>query len=134
MLDGIALHNLITEYVEGFTVFRDFSKNTLQNKRDLFARMFHFLGEKPLNLETLQLYVNDMRTRKVSANSIKTEVSNIKAFVHWMIKKKKVVMEDWTHDIELPKVYYNPEMLPDIYQTEKVIEAGTEPGTNDHIA
>ena len=131
MLQGKALQALITEYVEGYTVFRDFSKNTLQNKRDLFLRFTNFLSDRPLTLENVQLYVHDMKARKVSANSIKTETSNIKAFIHWMIKKKKIDMEDWTRDIEIPKVYITPEMLPDIYQAEKIIELGTEPGVYD---
>lgn len=132
MLHGEPLQKLITEYVEEYTVFRDFSKSTLENKRDLFVRFSSFLSEKPLTLENTQLYVNDMRNRGVSANSIRTEISNIKAFVHWLIKKRKVQIEDWTNDIELPKVYHSPEMLPDIYQAERVIELGTEPGINDH--
>lgn len=56
----------------------------------------------------------------------------MKAFVHWLIKKKKIQMEDWTSEIETPKVHIAPEMIPDIYQTEKVIEAGTEPGKHAH--
>jgi len=132
MLRGKTLHNLITEYVEEYTIFRDFSKNTLNNKRDLFARFYAFLGSKPLTLENVQLYVLSMKDRNVSANSIKTEVSNIKAFVHWLIKKKKLMDNDWTSEIELPNIHLAPEMLPDIFQAEKIIELGTEPGINDH--
>jgi len=133
MLRGKTLHNLITEYVEEYTIFRDFSKNTLNNKRELFARFLAYLEEKPLTLENVQLYANDMKKRGVSANSIKTEVSNIKALVHWIIKKKKLIDKDWTTEIELPNVHLAPEMIPDIFQAEKIIELGTEPGINDHI-
>lgn len=133
MLQKETLRKLITEYVEEYMVFRDFSKNTLQNKREMFVRLCRFLGEKPLNLETAQEYVNEMRKRSLTANSIKTEVANIKAFVHWLIKKKKIIEDDWTNDIEMPKVYHSPEMLPDIFQAEKIIELGTEPGVYDHV-
>ncbi len=132
MLQKNTLRQLITEYVEEYTIFRDFSKNTLQNKRDLFLRFTNFLGEKSLTLENVQLYVQDMKRRGVSANSINTEISNIKAFIHWIIKKKKAQMENWTGEIETPKVYHAPEMLPDVYQAEKIIELGTEPGIYDH--
>src|SRR5882672_6599812 len=132
MLQERTLNQLISEYVEEYTVVRNFSKNTLLNKRDLFRRFTNFLGDRPLTLKNVQLYVSDMRNRKVSPNSIKTEISNVKAFIHWAIKKKKVQMEDWTGEIETPKVHIAPEMLPDIYQTEEVIEAGTEPGMHDH--
>ena len=133
MLQGETLNQLIKEYVEEWTVFRDFSKNTLQNKRDLFARLCSFLKDRPLNLENTQVYVNEMRQRNLTANSIRTEISNIKAFIHWLIKKKKFLEDDWTNDIEMPKIHFAPEMLPDVYQTEKIIELGTEPGVYDHV-
>ena len=93
MLQGQALISLITEYVEEYTLFRDFSKNTLENKRDLFARFLAYLGDKPFTLENVQLYANDMKKRNVSANSIGTEISNIKAFVRWLIGSFKKTHE-----------------------------------------
>lgn len=90
------------------------------------------MGDRPLTLENVQLYVSDKMERGVKPNSIKTEISNIKAFIHWAIKKKKIQMEDWTGEIDTPRVHVAPEKLPDIYQAEEVIEAGTEPGQHDH--
>lgn len=132
MLQKETLSLLITEYVEEYTLLRNFSINTLRNKRELFLRFMKFLGERPLTLENVQLYIFDMQNRGVSPSSIKTEISNVKAFIHWLQKKKKLLKDDWTSDIETPKEHYIPEMLPDSYQTEKVIELGTEPGVNDH--
>lgn len=132
MLQKKRLYQLITEYVEEYSLLKDFSKNTLQNKRELFLRFIKFLGDRPLTLDNVQLYVKDMKDRNVSANSIKTEIANVKAFIHWLIKKKKIQMEDWTGEVETPRVHHAPEMLPDIYQAEKCIELGTEPGRHDH--
>ncbi|HSW88980.1 MAG TPA: tyrosine-type recombinase/integrase [Candidatus Saccharimonadales bacterium] len=132
MLSGNILKELLTEYVEEYTIARNFSAKTLGNKRGQFSRLSTFLGEEPLNLTTLQQYVNALRSRGVTPNSIHTEIANIKAFLHWIIRKRKMQMDDWTTEIDLPKVHIIPKMIPDTYQAEQLIILGTEPGVHDH--
>ena len=128
MLQGETLNALITEYVIHYSAIRGFSGRTIDNKRTLFQRLTTFLREQPLDLEHTQDYINHLNSKQVQAYSIKTIVANIKSFIHWIIRKKKVIMEDWTIDIEIPKVHYQPEMLPTTFQAEEAIIAGTEPG------
>src|SRR5690606_31220573 len=105
---------------------KNLSPNTIRNKVDVFKRFTKFLAGREFNLENVRAYLNDMRGRGVSANSLKTELRNIKAFCKWLVLEG-YLENDWSVRLIVPKVPLKAEQLVSAELAEEIIIAGTQP-------
>lgn len=141
-LKGDLLNQAINAWVEDYSAIKNFTEKTKLNKRELFCRLKRFLRNEAFNLQNVELYLKQLRekgchpdpkkSRPWQPSSILDEVRFLRAFVRYLARKKYIT-EDFSEQIEKPKVPDKIKDMVSIEQAEKIILVGTEPNKYSNI-
>lgn len=122
---------LLNEYVEGYSFEVGLKDETVIGKRDTLKRFIHWLGGRPITAETCKAWIMSLKSKGLMPNSLKHEARILRATVRYLYKKK-YIKQDFALEIPSPKVPIRPMELPPAEVAEKIIMAGTEPGSGDN--
>lgn len=123
-----AYHNFITDYSEE----KGLSIKTIKNKQQALDDLLPFLNGRPLTPENCREYIKfKFKNGWKSGNSRTNIVKNVRAFVHYLFKRK-YIPENFALELEKPKVIRKPLKLVSEQQAYDMILAGTEPGPGDN--
>lgn len=122
------LHGYLNEYC---LIERNLSKTTIKNKKYALARLFHFLGDTPLNIKNCRKYTVYLYHQGWTPPSIGGELKMIKAFINYL-ERYKYIKHSWSKDIALPKVKRRSFNIVSAKVAENIIITGSEPGEHDH--
>jgi site-specific recombinase XerD len=131
MLQGEQLQRAYDDFINTYSARKKLDVKTVKNKRNALDKLISFLSGKRFDYNTANEYAEYMFAHGwKSANSQLNIIKNLRAFVNFL-SEYDYVEKNFAKKIIRPKVFSEPEPLPDIDQAEAAILAGTEPGPND---
>jgi len=110
---------------------RNLSKRTIKNKEYALTRLFLFLGEGPLNIESCRKYTVYLYKQGWSPSSICAELKMIKALINYL-EAYEYIKESWAKKIKLPKVKRKLFNIVSAEIAEEIIINGSEPSEHDN--
>ena len=125
-------HGFHSKYLDEYCqIEMNLSERTILNKRYAFKRLFKYINKCSLNIESCRGYTVHLYKKGWSNVSIGAELKMIKAYVAYLFKRK-IIKEDWSQDIILPKVTRKPLNIVSANEAEDIIIVGTNPSNYDH--
>lgn len=118
------MDNLIREqYISWCRDVKGLSEKTIIATTESFEAFFDRYGGE-LTLESVEGFIVWMRKAGMSAQTMVNRGGHIKRLVKYASRKE--LCEDFTQDIQLPKLHYKPPVALTLEDVERAIMAGTE--------
>lgn len=131
MLQGEQLQKAYEDFIITYSARKKLDVKTVKNKRNALDKLIPFLNGKSFDYDTANEYADYMFAHGWKlANSQINIIKNLRAFVNFL-SEYDYIEKNFAKKIIRPKVFSEPETLPDVDQAEAAIIAGTEPGPND---
>lgn len=122
---GQKLLGLIKSYIDS-CVIEGNSKDSLENKKGAFRRLFAFLKDREFCSEEIKSYTLFLMNKGLQPSSIATDLRKYKAFVNWLYDQE-TIQKNWSRYITLPKIPNKEIDVPNAEIAEQIIIAGTTP-------
>lgn len=106
---------------------------SIKNKRNGLNRLLLFLQDRPFNLETAKLFIDQARKDKNGIASIKAKTRILRAFTNWLYKNKHIP-DNFGLSLVMPKEHRKLRNFPSIQTMEQIIIKGTEVKPEDDKA
>jgi len=131
MLQGKKLQKAYQDFIENYSSEKCLEVKTVRNKRDALDDLIPFLKGKPLTAEACRGYVIYKYNHGwTMPNSRMNIIKNLRAFVNFLFEREYIA-KNFAKGLVKPKVVRPPLKLISEEEAEKVIIAGTEPGSGD---
>jgi site-specific recombinase XerD len=125
------LQKAYDDFIITYSARKNLDLKTIKNKRDALDKLIQFLDGKIFDYSTANGYADYMFAHGwKSANSQLNIIKNLRAFVNFL-SEYDYIEKNFAKKIIRPKVFSEPEPLPNINQAEATIIEGTEPGPHD---
>lgn len=134
-IGGDYLYSLINNYVDGYSYSKGLKTATIRGKRDSLNRLYRYLNGGELDLKSVQGYLNSLKKHGLngtpwSNTSLIAEIRRIRAFLNYLDKTS--ILKSFADLIPVPKSDSNPRNIVSSKMAEKIIIAGTSPGSGDN--
>jgi len=122
---------IFKDYVEEHSAICGLRRETVRGKRDTLKRFVKWLGSKSFNAKSCCEWLKHLSDKGWKPVSIKHEVRILRATVRFLFSRG-FIKENFSSQIPYPKVHKKPLEIVPAELAEKIIIAGTEPGSGDN--